>query len=99
MFAGHVIEGGALSSTTIVCTQLDELPQSSEANHVRVIVLSCGQPPAAVTSLNVKLGVPSQLSVADGDPVFTGSVLAVHKIVMFAGHAMTGALLSSTNMI
>src|SRR5690242_1378884 len=42
IFGGQVITGGALSSTKIVCAQLLELPQSSVALHVRVMVNSCG---------------------------------------------------------
>ena len=75
------------------------MPQSSDAIHVRVIVLSCGHAPATVASLKVKLGVPSQLSVADGDPVLAGNVLAVHWMVMLAGQVITGARLSSTKMV
>lgn len=59
---------------------------------------SWGQPPAIVTSLNVTVGV-EQLSVAVAEPVVAGSVLTVHWMVTFAGHEMTGGVLSSTNMI
>ena len=51
MLPGHVISGAVESSTKIVCTQLLELPQSSVARHVRVIVYSCGHPPATVASV------------------------------------------------
>ena len=63
---GQVITGGVLSSTTIVCIQLLEFPQSSVATQVREMVLSCGHAPPEVTSLKVTVGVPSQLSVAVG---------------------------------
>lgn len=39
-FAGHVIPGARLSSTTMVCAHELELPQSSVATQVRVMVLS-----------------------------------------------------------
>ena len=42
-----------------------------------MIVLSCGQDPATVASVNVMVGVRSQ-SVAVAEPVFPGKVLAVH---------------------
>jgi hypothetical protein len=74
-------------------------PQSSVAIHVLVIVRSCGHAPATVKSLNVMVGVPSQLSVAVAVPVFAGAVLAVHCTVIFAGHVITGPALSSTNMV
>jgi hypothetical protein len=45
------------------------------------------------------IGVPSQLSVAVAVPVFAGKVLAVHCMVTFAGHDITGAVLSSTMMV
>jgi hypothetical protein len=80
--------GGVLSSTKIVCVQVLVLPQSSNACHVRVIVLSCGQAPATVTSLKVKEIDKSQLSVAVGVPVFAGSVLAEHCTVVLAGQVI-----------
>jgi hypothetical protein len=78
IFGGHEITGGTLSSMKIVCAQVLAFPQSSVAVQVRVIVLSCVQTPATVTSVNVTVGVPSQLSVAVAVPVFAGAVLAVH---------------------
>ena len=90
--------GATLSSTTIVCTQLLELPQSSVATQVRVIVLSCGHAPPTFTSLEVMVGVGSQ-SVAVAVPVFAGKVLAVHCMVTFGGHAMVGGVLSVTTIV
>ena len=78
--------GAWLSSTTIICVQLLELPQSSVAVQVLVIVLSWGQAPPTLTSLKMTVGVASQLSLAVGLPVFAGNVLAVHSIVTFGGH-------------
>ena len=97
--AGQEITGGVLSSTTIVCIQLLELPQSSVATQVRVMVLSCGHAPPAVTSLNVTVGVPSQLSVAVAVPFAAGNVLDPHWIVVLAGQVIVGAVLSSTNIV
>ena len=37
---GHAIDGGKVSSSNMDCTHELELPQSSVATHVRVIVLS-----------------------------------------------------------
>ena len=70
--------GAILSSTTIVWVQVLELPQSSVATQVRVIVNSWGQAPPTDTSLEVIVGVASQLSEAVALPVFAGKVLAVH---------------------
>ena len=97
-FAGQVTAGGVLSSTKIDWMQLLELPQSSVANQVLVIVYSCGHAPPTVTSLEVIFGVGSQ-SVAVADPVLIGSELAVHSMVTFAGQDMAGARLSSINII
>jgi len=97
--SGQLIIGGVLSSTKMVCTQLLELPQSSAATQVRVIVRSCGHDPATVTSLNVNVAVASQLSVAVGLPVLAGNVLAVHCTVVFAGQVITGGVLSSRKMV
>ena len=98
-FAGQVITGATLSSTTIVCVQVLVLPQSSVAVQVRVIVNSCGHAPPTVTSLDVTVGDASQLSVAVAVPVFAGNVLAVHSIVIFAGQVMVGPKLSSITMV
>ena len=101
MFGGQkVITGGVLSSTKMVCIQLLELPQSSVARHVRVMVYSCGHAPATVTSVDVIVGVASQLSVAVAVPFAPpGAVLAVHWIVKFGGQVITGGVLSSTKMV
>jgi hypothetical protein len=101
MFGGQkVITGGVLSSTNIVCVQLLEFPQSSVALHVLVMVYSCGQAPPTVTSVDVIVGVASQLSVAVAVPLAPpGAVLAVHWIVKFGGQVITGGVLSSTKIV
>ena len=71
-FGGQVIEGGVLSLIVINCTQLLELPQSSDANQVRVTVDIWAQPPGAVASENVIVDVASQASVAVAVPVLAG---------------------------
>ena len=55
--------------------------------------------PAIVTSAEMTVGDPSQLSVAVAEPVFAGNVLAAQSIVMFAGQVSVGATLSSTNIV
>jgi hypothetical protein len=52
-----------------------------------------------VTSLNVTVGVASQLSVAVAVPVLAGKVLAVHWIVTLAGQVIAGAPLSVTMIV
>src|SRR5215216_7134027 len=102
MFGGQKINtGGVLSSTKMVCVQLLELPQSSVARQVRVIVYSCGHAPPTVTSVEVIATIRSQLSVAVAVPLDPpGAVLAVHWIVMFGGQkVMTGGVLSSTTIV
>ena len=92
--------GGVLSSTKMVCRHVLELPQSSVALQVRLIVYSCGHPPATVTSVDVMVGVRSQLSVAVAVPLVPpGAVLAVHSIVRFGGQVICGGVLSSTKMV
>jgi hypothetical protein len=98
MFAGHVMAGAALSSTTIIWTHVLEFPQASVAVHVRVMVLSCGQAPPTVTSAKVIKGVGSQLSVAVAEPVAGGNVLAVQETVRLAGHVIIGGSSSWTNI-
>ena len=59
-----------------------------------MIVLSCGQDPATVASVNVMVGVRSQ-SVAVAEPVLPGKVLAVHSTVMFPGQTIAGGVVST----
>ena len=76
-----------------------ELPQSSVAVQVLLIVYSCGHAPAIVISLETTVGAASQLSVTVGVPVFAGNVLALHDIVTFGGQVITGGVLSSSVMV
>jgi hypothetical protein len=62
-------------------------------------VNSWGQEPAVITSLYITVGDASQLSVEVADPVLAGDVLAVHSMVILAGHNRLGTVLSSTVMI
>ena len=78
MLAGQVSTGAVLSSINIVCVQLLELPQSSVAVQVRVIVNSCGHIPPTVTSLKVGVTLASQISVAVAVPVAPGALLVLH---------------------
>ena len=95
---GHVMTGGVLSSTVIICVHVLMLPQSSVAFHVRSIVYSCGQVgDAVVTSAYVIVGMTSQLSVAVAEPVLAGNVLAVHSIVTLIGQVIGCEVLRSTN--
>jgi hypothetical protein len=96
---GHVIVGAWLSSTIITCKHVLLLPHRSDAVQVLLIVRSAGQIPPIVTSEKVIDGFPLQLSVAVAVPVFAGKVLAVQSIVIFPGQVITGAWLSSTNMV
>jgi hypothetical protein len=96
---GHVICGGLLSITVIVCTQVLVFPQPSDADHVRVMVVNTGHDPATVTSLNVIVGEATQLSVAVAVPVAGGNVLAVHWMVTFAGQVIVGGTASSTVIV
>lgn len=69
---GQRIDGGVLSLIVINCVQLLELPQSSDANQVRVMVDICAQPPPADASVKVMFAVASQASVAVAVPVLAG---------------------------
>jgi hypothetical protein len=101
MFTGQVIEGGELSSTTIVWTHwVLVLPQSSVAHQVREIVYSCEHAGEVVmTSVCVMSGLRSHSSVAVAKPVAAGSVLEVQDMVRLAGHVITGRTLSTTTIV
>ncbi len=99
----------------MIWSQLEALPQSSVAVHVRVIVFSCAQLPAAVAELYVIVTTSSQLSVAVAPPIAPSSVIAataqispkqsalfgagLQFNVVPAGQEITGAVLSVTVMI
>ncbi len=97
-FGGHVITGGVASCTRINWIHVLELPQSSVAIHVLVIVKVCG-PVGFDTSVCVMVGVVSQLSVAVAVPVTTGLVDAEHSIETLFGHVIAGGRLSSTTIV
>ena len=94
-----MITGGVLSSTNMICVQELELPQSSIAVNVLVIVFSWGQIPPTVTSENPMVGVASQLSVAVALPVLDVAVLAVHCTVISGGQTIAGGVPSSTKIV
>src|SRR5436853_296868 len=93
---GQVIEGGVSSVTLIVLLQVEELPQSSVAVHVRVTENSWGQAPGVVTVENVGTTLLSQRSEAEAEPKlgeFGHSTLAT------VGHVIEGGVLSDTEMV
>jgi len=88
--------GGMVSSTLMVCDAVAELPQSSVAVQVRVILYSFGHVPLVVTSPNVSTGTP-QLSVAVG---VVQEGVPEHSIVVEPGKPeITGGMVSSTLMV
>ncbi len=90
------ITGGIVSSTLMVCDAEAELPQSSVAVHVLVMLYSLGHVPLVVTSANVNTGTP-QLSVAVG-MVHDG--VPEHSIVVTPGKPeITGGMVSSTLIV
>jgi hypothetical protein len=101
MFAGHVIEGAARSSTKIVWLHgSDVLLQSSVATQVRVELYSFSHEPEVVdVPVTEIVGVRSQLSEAVGVPKGSEEGVAGHDTVMFAGHVMVGKVLSSTVIV
>ena len=76
MMAGvlHSISGGVVSTTSIVCAQLLELPLASVAVQVRVIVDFSEQVPGETASAKVMVVLGSHTSVTDAAPVTEGSV-------------------------
>ena len=92
--AGQTITGLMVSLTMIVWKQVSRLRQASVATHILVMIYSCGQLPAVVTSLELTTGAGSQLSVAMADPVNAGVVPDVQSIMVSAGHVMIGLIVS-----
>ncbi len=90
MLAGQVITGAVTSWMVIVCVQLLALPQPSVAVHVLVIIELPPQLPGVVTSEELIMIAPVQLSVAVAVPVLVGKEEASQLIVMLAGQVITG---------
>ena len=97
-FFAHVMVGGVLSSTLIVCTHVLIKLQSSMAFHVRKTTNSRSQTPATVTSVYEIEGVGSQASVAVALPSEAGVVLDKQSTVTFAGQVSTGGVKSATTI-
>ena len=74
--------------------QLLVLPQVSIAVQVREMIISCGQAPGIILSMNVISGKVSQRSVAVAKPVLSGNVLAVHSMVKSVGQVIKGGVVS-----
>jgi hypothetical protein len=93
---GQVITGAVLSDTEIVRLQVEELPQSSVAVHVRVTENSCGQLPGVVTSLEVGTTLLSQTSEAEALPKL--GVLGTNSTLGNRRHsAYRGSVISNRN--
>jgi hypothetical protein len=91
------ITGQTLSVTEMVWEAVQELPQSSVAVQVRVVLYSWSQTPGVVTSLNVNDGLGSQASVAVG---VANDGVAGHSTDDGPGKAeITGQTLSVTEMV
>ncbi len=94
--AGHVIVGAVMSSTVIVWTQVEVLPQLSVAMYVRVMIL--GQLPLHISLTKVTAGVP-QLSVAVTRLVSGAGTSLMHSKVRSAGQVICGGVMSSTVIV
>ena len=93
----QVITGAVLSVTEIERLQVDELPQSSVALQVLVVVYSWGHVPGVFASANVMVGDASQLSVA---VALSNTGCDGHSIGdTTAGQEITGAVLSFTVIV
>lgn len=89
--------GPVISSTLMVCDAVDMFPQSSVAVQVRVTLYSPAQSPLVVTSLNTRLKLLPQLSVA---VAVANEGVAGQLIVDGAGRELiTGAVTSWTLMV
>jgi len=94
--AGHVIEGGVISCTTIVRLHVTVFPQSSVAVHVLATLYVPAHVPGVVTSENVTVTVGSQESVAVGG-INTG--VAGQSIgVTCVAQVMVGGVISCTTI-
>ena len=95
--AGQVMTGGVESMIWISWRhKMLVFPQESVPNHIRSMVYCCGHGPAFGMSIYVTSGEGSQASEAVAIPVFEGSVLSLHSMVINGGHISIGAVVSMT---
>src|SRR5258706_2972197 len=94
---GQVIVGAVLSVTEIVLLQVEELPQSSVAVHVRVTENSCGQLPGVVIVENVGITLGSHKSEAVAAPKL--GLLGHSTVEAGLGQVIVGAVLSVTEIV
>ena len=80
--------GSPTSSIAVSYTHLDV--------YKRQMVYCCGHGPAFGMSIYVTSGEGSQASEAVAIPVFEGSVLSLHSMVINGGHISIGAVVSMT---
>jgi hypothetical protein len=96
IFAGHVMDGAVLSNTVMVCVHDAELPHSSVAWYVRVILNRFMHVWLDMTSPTcVTVVVPPQLSVEVTLSGFGVGTRFAHWTVTFTGHVIDGAVLSN----
>jgi hypothetical protein len=81
------------------CWQVALLPQTSVAVHVRLTTVVIGQGPPITLSVNVTVGIGSQLSVALALPVALGAVESLQARVISDGHTMAGGVASTTLIV
>lgn len=98
---GHVSKGGVLSKTVIICVQVAELPHTSVALYVRVMVNRFAQLPATVTSPTCKtVSAPPQLSVSPVTRlIFAAGTSPGQLTVKGPGQVKDGGVMSLTVMI
>ena len=90
----HWITGAVVSTTVIVCTQLEALTQLSVAVQVRSIVDSPPHAPGVTESEKPTNTVGSHTSELPAVPVLAGAVDSSHSIVISAGQTISGAVVS-----
>ncbi len=89
--------GAVMSRTVITCKQVELLPQSSTAFHVRLIVYLKLQLPLTRESLDVMTtDVVEQLSVAVAVPRAEVLMSPLQLTLTAAGQLMVGAVISRT---
>ena len=92
--------GAILSLTVMVWLVDEELPQTSVAFQVRVIVYLCVQVWLEITSVTTTLTAPVQLSVALTLEILATGTFSAHAKVAGPGvPVITGATLSLTVMV
>ena len=99
-FGGQVMDGAISSNTDMIWLHVAELPQTSDAEYVLVMISLLAQVIFVITSpVWVTVTTPPQLSEVITDAIFAIGTWLAHCTVTSAGQVIEGGVLSKTVIV